>query len=422
MNSPTPDRDFDQACRFLDALVSAVQRYGVSSSAMESLLTRVARVLHIQGQFLATPTQVQSILWDDDEDRQRLHISVSSAGNYDLTKLSQINELVAHVESGDTTLDAGLDRIRAIDRAGPEYSPVLDAVAFALCGLAFGVILGISWLDVLLGGVLSIVSFGIARLAAHSQGLTIALELVVAAVVSALAALLTLVFPGSNALAVAVCAFIYFVPGFGLTLGANELMAGNTLSGLIGFIRAAVTSAKLVIGALIGNAIVRGWTAVPSPNVESGVPHAWTWLFAPVLVLGLAILFRVRRTDLVWPVLGGLLVWLGVELGSGLGFWQGTFIGAFLLISASRLFARASGLPSSIILLPAVMLLVPGVAALKALYVGQTLGLVEGLRSLSDVIVLIAAILGGLLLGDAVWSIRQAAVSAVSSRRSHSKS
>jgi len=250
------DEDFDRVCRFLNALVVAAQRYGVSSSAMESLLVRVADALHVQGEFLATPSQVQSILWDTDEDRQRLHISVSSAGNYDLTKLAQISELVGQVVSGHTTPDEGLDRIRAIDRAGAEYGPGLDAVAFALCGIGFGVILGISWLDVLLGGALSIVSFGLARLAANSQGLTTALELVVAAVASILATLLVFVFPGSNALAVAVCACIYFVPGFGLTLGASELMGGNTLSGLIGFTRAVVTSVKLVIGALIGSAIV----------------------------------------------------------------------------------------------------------------------------------------------------------------------
>jgi len=136
-------------------------------------------------------------------------------------------------------------------------------------------------------------------------------------------------------------------------------------------------------------------------------------------VLGLAILFRVRRGDLVWSLLGGLLVWLGVEMGSGLGYWQGTFIGAFLLMSASRIFARASGLPATIILLPAVMLLVPGVAALQAIYVGQTLGFFEGLKSTTEVFVLIAAILGGLLLGEAVWSIRQVAISTVTSRLSH---
>jgi len=325
------------------------------------------------------------------------------------------------VESGDVTPDEGLGRIRAIDRAGPEYGPGLDAVAFALCGFGFGVILGLSWFDVLLGGALSIVSFGLARLSANSRGLTTALELVVAAVASALATLLALVVPGSNALAVTVCACIYFVPGFGLTLGASELMGGNTLSGLIAFTRAAVTSGKLVIGALIGSAIVRGWATVPLPTVESGVSHVWTWVFAPLLVLGLAILFRVRRRDLVWPLLGGLLVWLGVEAGSTLGYWQGTFIGAFLLVFASRLFARTTGLPAAVILLPAVMLLVPGVAALRALYAGQTLGLVEGLRSTPEVFVLIAAILGGLLLGEAVWSIRQAAISTVTSGLSHRK-
>jgi len=413
------EQEFDRACRFLDALVATVQRYGVSSSAMESLLARVAQSLHLQGQFLATPTQVQSIIWDADEGRQRLHISVSSAGNYDLTKLAQISELVGQVESGDTNPDAGLDRIRAIDRAGPEYGPWLDAAAFALCGSAFGVILGISWSDVLLGGALSVVSFGLARWAAHSRGLTTALELVVAAVAAALASLLALVFPGSNALAVAVCACIYFVPGFGLTLGASELMGGNTLSGLIGFTRAAVSSGKLFVGALIGSAIVRSRAAVALPNVESGVAHAWAWLFAPVLVLGLAILFRVRRRELVWPLLGGLIVWLGVEAGSGLGFWQGTLIGAFLLMSASLLFARRTRLPAAIILLPAVMVLVPGVAALQALYDGQTLGLVEGLRSASKVIVLIAAILGGVLLGEAVWTLRRVAIVSVTSRRCH---
>jgi len=149
-----------------------------------------------------------------------------------------------------------------------------------------------------------------------------------------------------------------------------------------------------------------------------GVPHAWTWVFAPILVLGLSILFRVRRKDLMLPLLGGLVVWLGVEAGSGLGFWQGTFIGEFLLMTASLLFARASGLPATIILLPAVMLLVPGVAALDTLYAEQTLGLVEGLRSMSNVMVQIAAILGGVLLGGAVLSVRQAAISTITSKRS----
>jgi uncharacterized membrane protein YjjB (DUF3815 family) len=132
-------------------------------------------------------------------------------------------------------------------------------------------------------------------------------------------------------------------------------------------------------------------------------------------MLGLAVLFRARRKDLVWPLLGGLVVWLGLELGSWLGYWQGTFIGAFLLMSAARLFARVSRLPAAIILLPALMLLVPGVAALRALYNAENLGLVSGLKSTTEVVVLIAAILGGLQFGEAFWI----AISTVTSKLLH---
>ena len=407
---------FDRACRFLNALVAAEQSYGVSSTEMESMLVRVAHALHIQGQFLATPTQVQSILWDDDEDGQRLHISVARAGDFDLNKLAQISELVEHVVSGEITPDIGLSRIRAIKRAGPEYGPAINAMAFVLCGLGFGVILGIPWLDVLLGGALGIVSFGLTRLAMHSRGLKRTLEVLVAGTSALLATLLAHVLPVSNPEAVTVCAFIFFVPGFGLTLAAGELMKGNTLSGLIGLTGAAVIALKLAIGVLIGTAIVHDLAPLLHARVEPGVPHAWTWLAAPILVLGLSILFRVRRKDLVWSLVGGVTVWLGVELGSRLGYWHGTFIGAFLLMFTSRVFALLSRLPPAIILLPAVMLLVPGVAALQVLYTTHSLGAIAGLQSTSHVFVLIASILGGLLCGETVWIINRAAISTVTSR------
>ena len=130
--------EFDRTCRFINALVAVEQRYGVSSASMESMLVRVSRAVGLRGQFMATPAQVQSILWDMDEDTQRLHLSVASAGNYDLNKLAQVSEMVRLVEAGKMTPDTGLERIRIIDRAGPEYGPALQALGYVLCGLAFG--------------------------------------------------------------------------------------------------------------------------------------------------------------------------------------------------------------------------------------------------------------------------------------------
>jgi uncharacterized membrane protein YjjP (DUF1212 family) len=383
---------------------------------MEALLARVAGTLNVKAQFLATPTRVHSVVWDR-HDHQRVHISISPGAVYDVTRLSLIMELVSQLESRETTLEDALGRLRLVDQIDSGYGAALDAGAYALCGLGFGVILGVSWLDVFFGSMLSLVSFGMAKLATHSNGVAVALELLAAAVVTALANLLALAFPGSNPLAIAVCALVCFVPGFGLTLGASELMTGHTVSGLIGFTRASVTAVKLVVGTLIGGAVIHAWAYPEVPDVTSGIAHVWTWLFAPSLAIGLAVLFRVRPRDLIWPALGGLLVWLGKEAGAGFGIWQGTLIAAFLLQYSSHQFTRISGLPGAIISLPAVMLLVPGVAALQAIYLAQTQGLLAGLQASSGVLLQIAALLGGLLLGEALWSLRSAAISSVISRR-----
>ncbi len=54
------------------------------------------------------------------------------------------------------------------------------------------------------------------------------------------------------------------------------------------------------------------------------------------------------------------------------------------------------------ILLPCVMILVPGLAALDALHRVQIEGLVAGYQAAYKVLIPIAAIIGGALLGDAL--------------------
>ena len=57
-------------------------------------------------------------------------------------------------------------------------------------------------------------------------------------------------------------------------------------------------------------------------------------------------------------------------------------------------------MPSFASNLPCVMILVPGYAALNAVQVGSTQGVVAGFQAVSSVLTLIAAIMGGVLVGD----------------------
>ena len=125
-------------------------------------------------------------------------------------------------------------------------------------------------------------------------------------------------------------------------------------------------------------------------------------MFVTLLVVGLAICFQVRHKDFGWAVLGGLLAYAGIVIGNQFGFWQGSFVGALLLGIYSNLFAWRLGRPTSIIMLTAIMVLVPGATAYRGLNVLETSGLASGFSAEWHVLVNIAAIIAGLVVAYSV--------------------
>jgi uncharacterized membrane protein YjjB (DUF3815 family) len=97
-----------------------------------------------------------------------------------------------------------------------------------------------------------------------------------------------------------------------------------------------------------------------------------------------------------------MLVWGVLQFGNLFGFWQGTFLGAAVLVIYSDWVARRFSLSHAVITLPCVMILVPGLAALNALQIGNTKGALAGLSAFNGVLVLVIAIIGGTLVGDAL--------------------
>jgi len=398
----------DDGYRFMNALADAIQLYGLSTADTWDGVTRVARALGWNVRFVSTPNYVQSYLWQDDVDSQQVHFIANRSGNYDLSKMARLRDLMDQVEEGSVLPAQGLERLHEIHRATAPYGPVTNAVAYILCGSSFAVILGTSWMDVLFGGLLGLVSYGIAVWAKRAAGVATLMELLAAMICAGLATIIANLLPGSNPTAVTVCAVIWFVPGFGLTIAPNELIMGHTLSGMVWFTNALTTMFKLLGGGVLGFALVQNHWHVDLPEPVRGIAPAWCWVFVPLLVGALAVLFQVRKRDLIWGLLGAWAVWGGMQVGNAFGSWQGTFLGMVALIVFANLCHRMLSIPVAAITLPGVMVLVPGVATLRTLYVAQTQGYAAGFQSGFQVIVLIAAILGGLLVGNAILSSIQA--------------
>jgi len=89
-------------------------------------------------------------------------------------------------------------------------------------------------------------------------------------------------------------------------------------------------------------------------------------------------------------------------LGGQWGFWEGTFLGALVLGVYANWFQGKLRIPAEAILLPDIMLLVPGSTALRAAYLAATQGYLPGLKAANEALILVGCILAGLLAGNII--------------------
>jgi len=396
---------FDDSVRFITALTKAIDQYGGHSHNTDKTIQHIIKVLGLKGEILAVPNTMILALWQDNMHHQTIHIATTRQTNYDMARLGKVRDLIGEVEGGRVSPADGLIRLKEIERAPAHYGNYQKALAFFLAGAGFGVILGISWLDVFIGGVLGLIAFGVELLAARtSLVVNNTPELFISLVIAFLAGITGVVLPGIHPLAVTVCALTIYIPGFALTLAPREVLFGDTLSGLIYFTNALFISLKLLLGTILGLGIAHYLFPVAVTEPLAGVDPVFIWVFIPLLLVSNAILFGVSRDYLWLVIICGLLVWAGVQGGNMFGFWQGYFIGAIVLALYARIAARRFSIPHSAVLLPVVLILVPGFLFIQALYMFNANQVIAGISAGFQVVVIIAAIICGIFIGDIVGS------------------
>ena len=388
------------APRFIYALAMAIERYAGHSHDTDLFLHRVFRALGLQGNIHATPNSMIIALWQDDEIHQMIFTVPARETNYDMTRLSETMALTGQLENDRISPAEGLLRLRRIADTPRTYSTGYNAFVFFLSGVAFGVLLGVSWLEVFLGGVLGLLTYGFEGLVRRIPGSGHMLEFLVTANAAFLAGIAAMLLPGTHAIALTICAVVIYLPGFGLTIAPREILLGDTLSGIIYFTNAFFVSAKMLFGFFIGFGCANYLLTVPAVEPVVGVPHLFTWLFAPLLPLCIGIFFNVSPHRLWLVAAGALLAWTGIEWGNLWGLWQGAFFGALVLAIYARLSALHFNIPQSTVLLPCIMILVPGMGFINFLYALQTRGVIAGAELGLQVFITIAAIIGGVFFGD----------------------
>lgn len=399
--------DTPSARAFLLEMGRALHEAGAPSHRIEDALSALALRLGVVGHFFTTPTSIFASFGPPEEQRTSL-LRVEPSG-VNLERMSLLDDLLREVEQGGCEPAAAIERLRAIAAAPGRHGPLLTIACFGIASAAVARFLGGGWPEIAAGAAIGVQTGLLDRLAARRPAAARVFEWV-AALAAALAALAWAVAIGPLVPMIAALAgLIVLVPGLSLTLAFTELATRNLVSGTARLAGVAMTFLAVGFGLALGARLqpLIGAAALAAPRAP--LP---AWSEAPALAVApfaLAVLFRARPRDLSVVVAACVLAFLvargGVRLG---GSEAGLLAAAFTAGVSGNLYARLFRQPAAVPVVPAIVMLVPGVLGVRSSATLLARDLVSGVEQGFTLVVLATALAAGLLLANLIVPPRRA--------------
>ena len=392
---------FEDAWRFIVKVGVAAHRYGSTSTRLETFLSSLSTRLGYEGVFRSTPSDIVFALREDPGSPQRVEVIATPPPNVDLDKLARLGDLLNELGAGTVSLADASARLDAIAQAPPPWGWFASMLGYAFAGLGLAPLLGGGWSDTLCATLLSMIVYGVVVLSGRlGAAATAWLPLSSAFVAGVLATIAKLWVPELNLVLVILSAVAIILPGYTISLGAMELVAQQVLSGTANLTSGLICLAKQVAGGWLGVAAASSIVALAAAGPSTPVDPVWLWLLFPILVLGLCLAFQTSRRDLPWAALVCGVAYLGIVAGSSvLNANLGNLVGTIISVVIANLWARQTGRPTSIVLIPAIVVLVSGSIGFRGLAAMTEGEWLLGVRQFSQMFVVALTIFAGMLVG-----------------------
>ena len=155
---------------------------------------------------------------------------------------------------------------------------------------------------------------------------------------------------------------------------------------------------SIIVGMAVGLRVAGYVIGEIPPGAPVPLPDWSIYLALLGLPLGAAVLLRVKERDIPWVIASGVVAFLGGRLGARLlGPELGAFVAALLVGLGSNVYAWVTDRPTSVTLVPGVLLLVPGSIGFRGLASLLDRETLSGVETAFTAVLIAAALTGGIL-------------------------
>ncbi|MEO8562291.1 MAG: threonine/serine exporter family protein [bacterium] len=349
------------AVGFLLQLARSLHAHGYSAPRLENILGATALRLGLHRPiFFTMPTLIMAAFGP--EARQRTALLRVEPGQVNLSKLASLEQVSLDVANGRSSPEQGMAEIARIAAAPSPYGPALTTLAFGVLSGTVCQFLGGGWREILVAAILGLGLGVFALYSERHQRVGRVFETLAAFLVSAAAIGLARLVGPISVFVATLAGLIILMPGLLLTTAITELATRHLASGTLRLSSAFMTLLGIVFGVALGTRLGVGLFGAPMEAIAAAPLPGWA---APAAILlaatsSLAIL-RADPRDAPWIIAAGVLGVAGGRFGAmKLGAELGTFVAAFGVALASSAFERWRKRPAPVVLVPGILLLVPG--------------------------------------------------------------
>jgi uncharacterized membrane protein YjjP (DUF1212 family) len=391
----------DPRIDFLIALGRALHENGIPAHRLEDTLGEAAARLGLRAEFFSTPTSLISAFGEPGN--QQTALSRVTPGELRLDRIVALDEVVDALWRHEIPVEEAHSRLRNIASTSSPYGPWLTVAALAVASGAAARFFGAGLAEVLVSTVVGLMIGGLGAVAQRSVTVGRVYEFAAAMTATLLALVAGALWPPLAVAPVVVSSIIVLLPGLTLTLALNELATGHLVSGTARLTGSLMTLLKLGLGVGLGQQLATVLPALAARADAQPVPLP-DWTLAPALLLtvpALGVLFRARWRELPWMLVAVMTAFGGARLGVHLlGPALGALLGALLAGLAGNVYERRRRRPAVVMVLPSLIMLVPGSIGYRSLSFLMERNIVAGIDSAVTALLVGVSLVAGLLLAN----------------------
>ena len=393
--------------RFLLTLARALHTAGTTAQRLEDSLALLAQGLGItHAQFFSTPTSIMCAFGE--LERQETHLLRLAPAGPNIGRLSKLDRVVTDVLRGALSTPEALALVERIEREPSPFGALTTVFAFGLGSAGIARFLGGGVKEIIVGAVLGVITGSLEALAERRPSIERVYEPIAAFFASFLATSVGSLLGPYGASTAILAGIIVLLPGLVLTNAVRELAERHLASGTARLAGATMILLGLIFGVALGD---RTATALFGTVAElSPSPQPWWTLAVAIIAAGMSfvVILKAERRDMGWIVgacaISYLLASTSVHYA---GPELGLFIAALFDGTASTVWGRWRDRPQSVVLVPAILMLVPGSVGFRSLNSLLENNVIAGVQTAFAMVLAATALSAGLLVATSISAGRR---------------